>query len=191
MNFYLNWRRNYTWLKLEVCFLLSKYQSSSFDHAQFLCQLRQKFIQYLILKLLSMVKRNAKGQHYGLSRGNFYQICLKNQDEILKFEDFLIIKHIITQCLTLKLIKWTLGVLLNLQDFSLEGATTTKKSKQMFKTAVFSLGPHPHGCHWGLEVGKNPQNLIFQVWGATLLFQSNQKPKTSQKESNVFKNGHF
>ena len=47
---------------VEVCFLLSKYQSSSFDHVQFLCQLRQKFIQYLILKLLSMVKRDAKGQ---------------------------------------------------------------------------------------------------------------------------------
>ena len=62
MNFYLNWYRNYAWSNFEVCFLLSKYQSSSFDHAQFLCQLRQKFIQYLILKLLSMVKRDAKGQ---------------------------------------------------------------------------------------------------------------------------------
>ena len=61
MNFYLNWHRNYTWSKLEVCFLLSKYQSSSYNHAQFLCQLRQKFIQYLILKLLSIVKRDAKG----------------------------------------------------------------------------------------------------------------------------------
>ena len=62
MNFYLNWHRNYTWSKLKVCFLLSKYQSSSYDHVQFLCQLRQKFIQYLILKLLSIVKRDAKGQ---------------------------------------------------------------------------------------------------------------------------------
>ena len=62
MNFYLNWRRNYTWSNLEACFLLSKYQSSSYDHVQFLCQLRQKFIQQLILKLLSIVKRDAKGQ---------------------------------------------------------------------------------------------------------------------------------
>ena len=62
MNFYLNWHRNCTWSKLKVCFLLSKYQSSSYDHVQFLCQLRQKFIQQLILKLLSIVKRDAKGQ---------------------------------------------------------------------------------------------------------------------------------
>ena len=62
MNFYLNWRRNYTWSKLEACFLLSKYQSSSYDHAQFLCQLRLKLVQYVILKLLSIVKRDAKGQ---------------------------------------------------------------------------------------------------------------------------------
>ena len=32
MNFYLNWRWNYTWSKLDVCFLLSKYRCSSFDH---------------------------------------------------------------------------------------------------------------------------------------------------------------
>ena len=62
MNFYLNWRRNYAWSKLEVCFLLSKYRSSSFDHAQFLCHLRQKCIQYLILKLQSIVKKGGKGQ---------------------------------------------------------------------------------------------------------------------------------
>ena len=62
MNFYLNWRRNYAWSKLEVCFLLSKSRSSSFDHAQFLHQLRQKFIQYLILKLQSIVKKGGKGQ---------------------------------------------------------------------------------------------------------------------------------
>ena len=62
MNFYLNWRRNYTWSNLEACFLLSKYQSSSYDHVYFLCQLRQKFIQQLILKLLSIVKRDAQGQ---------------------------------------------------------------------------------------------------------------------------------
>ena len=34
MNFYLNWSRNYTQSNLEACFLLSKYQSSSFNHAQ-------------------------------------------------------------------------------------------------------------------------------------------------------------
>ena len=62
MNFYLNWCRNYAWSKLEVCFLLSKYRSSSFDHAQFLCHLRQKCIQYLILKLQSIVKKGGKGQ---------------------------------------------------------------------------------------------------------------------------------
>ena len=62
MNFYLNWHRNYAWSKLGVCFLLSKYRSSSFDHAQFLCHLRQKCIQYLILKLQSIVKKGGKGQ---------------------------------------------------------------------------------------------------------------------------------
>ena len=62
MNFYLNWCRNYAWSKLEVCFLLSKYRSSSFDHAQFLCHLRQKCIQYLISKLQSIVKKGGKGQ---------------------------------------------------------------------------------------------------------------------------------
>ena len=62
MDFYLNWRRNYAWSKLEVYFLLSKYRSSSFDHAQFLCHLRQKCIQYLILKLQSIVKEDRKGQ---------------------------------------------------------------------------------------------------------------------------------
>ena len=39
-----------------------KKQTSNFDHAQFLRQLRQKFIQYLILKFLSIVKRDATGQ---------------------------------------------------------------------------------------------------------------------------------
>ena len=62
MNFYLNWHRNCTWSKLKVCFLLSKYQSSSYEHVQLLCQLRQKFIHQLILKLLSIVKSDAKGQ---------------------------------------------------------------------------------------------------------------------------------
>ena len=62
MNFYLKWRRNYTWSKLELRYLLNKKQTSNFDHAQFLRQLRQKFIQYLILKLQSIVKKGGKGQ---------------------------------------------------------------------------------------------------------------------------------
>ena len=62
MNFYLKWQRNYTWSKLELRYLLNKKQTSNFDHAQFLRQLRQKFIQYLILKLQSIVKKGGKGQ---------------------------------------------------------------------------------------------------------------------------------
>ena len=44
---------------------------------------------------------------------------------------------------------------------ALEGATTTRKSKQMFEMAVFSLGPQPHAFYGGLQVGKNLQNSIF------------------------------
>ena len=62
MNFYLKWHRNYAWSKLELRYLLNKKQTSNFDHAQFLHQLRQKFIQYLILKLQSIVKKGGKGQ---------------------------------------------------------------------------------------------------------------------------------
>ena len=45
--------------------------------------------------------------------------------------------------MTLKLIKWTWGVILNFEDLSPEGAFIPKKSKQMFKTAIFSLEPLP------------------------------------------------
>ena len=62
MHFYLKWHRNYAWSKLELRYLLNKKQTSNFDHAQFLHQLRQKFIQYLILKLQSIVKKGGKGQ---------------------------------------------------------------------------------------------------------------------------------
>ena len=62
MHFYLKWHRNYAWSKLELRYLLNKKQTSNFDHAQFLRQLRQKFIQYLILKLQSIVKKGGKGQ---------------------------------------------------------------------------------------------------------------------------------
>ena len=62
IRFYLNQHRNYAWSKLELQYLLNKNQTSKFDHAQFLCQLRLKFIQFFILKLQSMVKLYAKGQ---------------------------------------------------------------------------------------------------------------------------------
>ena len=62
MNFYLNWHRSQEGSKLNLRFFLGKSQSSGFDHAQFLHQLRQKFIQYLILKLQSIVKNGGKGQ---------------------------------------------------------------------------------------------------------------------------------
>ena len=41
------------------------------------------------------------------------------------------------------------------------GRYANQKSKQMPKTTVFSLGPHPHGSYGGLQVGKNLQILIF------------------------------
>ena len=46
MYFYLNWLRNYAWLDLKLLDLLNNKQTSKFGHAQFLSQLRQKFIQY-------------------------------------------------------------------------------------------------------------------------------------------------
>ena len=61
MNFYLNWCRSYVRLKLKACFLLSEFGSSKFDLSQFLCQLRQKVEQYLILKLQSILKWSLKG----------------------------------------------------------------------------------------------------------------------------------
>ena len=62
MHFYLKWYRNYAWLKLELRYLLNKKQTPNFDHAQFLCHLRQKFMKYLISKLQSIVKKGGKGQ---------------------------------------------------------------------------------------------------------------------------------
>ena len=61
MNFYLNWHRKYEGSKLEGSYLLHKKRRFNFDPSQFLCQLRQKFIQYLILKLQSMVKKGSEG----------------------------------------------------------------------------------------------------------------------------------
>ena len=62
MILYLIWYRNYAWSNLELLNLLHKKQTPNFDHAQFLCQLRQKLLQYLILKLQSMVKQYNKDQ---------------------------------------------------------------------------------------------------------------------------------
>ena len=56
MNFYLNWYRNHERSKLNICILLSKFQSFNFEFSYFLYHLRQKFILYLILRLQSMVK---------------------------------------------------------------------------------------------------------------------------------------
>ena len=50
---------------------------------------------------------------------------------------------------------------MNLEDLPPEGAFTTKKSKQMFKTAIFSLGPHPQGAHGCVQIVENQQNLIY------------------------------
>ena len=61
MSLYLNLGGDYAWSKLELQNLLNKRQTLNFDHAQFPCQLRDKFIQYLILKLQSMVKLSAEG----------------------------------------------------------------------------------------------------------------------------------
>ena len=63
MNLYLNWHRNQQGLKQNICFLLSKYLAFDFDPCQFLYQLRQKIIQYLILKLQSMVQWARVGQN--------------------------------------------------------------------------------------------------------------------------------
>ena len=62
MSFYLNWHRNQEGSKLKATYLLNKKLTFNFNHSQFLCQLRQKFIQYLILKLQSMVKWSQEGQ---------------------------------------------------------------------------------------------------------------------------------
>ena len=61
MRFCINWHRNYALSNLELQYLLNKNQTSKFDHAYFLCQLRLKFIQYLILKLHSIQKWRSEG----------------------------------------------------------------------------------------------------------------------------------
>ena len=63
MNFYLNWHRNCERSEFELSNLLNKKHMFNFDLSQFLCQLRQKFIQYLILKLQSMPKWNSEDQN--------------------------------------------------------------------------------------------------------------------------------
>ena len=71
---------------------------------------------------------------------------------------------------------------------SLEGATTTRRSKQMFQMAVFSLGPHPHGFYGGLEVKKNLQNSIFLGWECDppVLKQSEAKNLTKTAVFNTY-----
>ena len=61
MNFYLNWHRNCERSEFELSNLLNKKHIFNFNPFQFLCQLRQRFIQYFILKLQSMAKWVAKG----------------------------------------------------------------------------------------------------------------------------------
>ena len=57
MNLYLNWHRKYKRSKLRVPFLLSKFRHFNFDLSYFRCQLRYRFIQYLILKISLVVLR--------------------------------------------------------------------------------------------------------------------------------------
>ena len=61
MSLYLNWNKNYAWSNLELLNSLNGKQTSNFDYVQFLCQLEEKLIQYLILKLQSMVKNDKEG----------------------------------------------------------------------------------------------------------------------------------
>ena len=82
MHFYLKWHRNYAWSKLELRYLLNKKQTSNFDHAQFLHQLRQKFIQYLISKLQSIVKKGGKGQRM------FTFLCSKKDSPVFRQSEF-------------------------------------------------------------------------------------------------------
>ena len=56
MIFYLNWHRNQQGSKSKATYLLNKKSTFYFNLCQFLCQLRYKFIQYLILRLQSMVQ---------------------------------------------------------------------------------------------------------------------------------------
>ena len=57
VNLYLNWQRKYERSKLRVPFLLSKFRHLNFDLSYFRCQLRYRFIQYLILKVSLVVLR--------------------------------------------------------------------------------------------------------------------------------------
>ena len=62
MNFYLNWHRNCERSMFEQSNLLNKKCMFNFDLSQFFCQLRQKFVQYLISKLHSMLKYKLEDQ---------------------------------------------------------------------------------------------------------------------------------
>ena len=57
---------------------------------------------------------------------------------------------------------------MDLEHLSPEGALTTKKSKQMFKTAIFSLAPRTEGPKGNLQIGYNLKKLISGVWSATM-----------------------
>ena len=61
MNFYLDWHWNQERSKLKATYLLNKKLTFNFNHSQFLCQLRQKFIQHLNLKFHSIPKWNSVG----------------------------------------------------------------------------------------------------------------------------------
>ena len=57
VNLYLNWQRKYERSKLRVPFLLSKFRHLNFDLSYFRCQLRYRFIQYLISKVSLVMLR--------------------------------------------------------------------------------------------------------------------------------------
>ena len=57
VNLYLNWHRKYERSKLRCIHLLNKKGTLNFDLLYFQCQLRYRFIQYLILKVSLVVLR--------------------------------------------------------------------------------------------------------------------------------------
>ena len=73
MSFYLNWHRNQEGSKSKATYLLNKKLTFNFNHSQFLCQLRQKLIQYLISKQQSMPKLSSEG--YSVKMGIVILLC--------------------------------------------------------------------------------------------------------------------
>ena len=90
---YIDWHRNYAWSKLELLNLHDKKQIVNFDHAQLLCQLRYKLIQYLILKLqlikviYLMISAPQILAHYKKIY-NFQPIFMKHGERIISWVTF-------------------------------------------------------------------------------------------------------